>query len=74
MLTALCLFGSWSADVFSCLQTKCQPAQSAKIVITLAEKVSNSDAGMPGQRGRVFKRLPERELSSSAFLRFPSSL
>lgn len=59
MLTALCLFGSWSADVFSCLQTKCQPAQSAKIVITLAEKVSNSNAGMLRQRGRVFKRLPE---------------
>ena len=59
MLTALCLFGSWSADVFSCLQTKCQPAQSEKIVITLAEKVSNSDAGMLSQRGRVFKRLPE---------------
>ena len=74
MLTALCLLGSWSVEVFSCLQTKCQPAQSAKIVITLAEKVSNSDAGMSGQRGRVFKRLPERELSSSAFLRFPSSL
>ena len=59
MLTALCLFGSWSADVFSCLQTKCQPAQSAKIVITLAEKVSNSDAGIPSLRGRIFKRLPE---------------
>lgn len=59
MLTALCLFGSWSLEVFSCLQTKCQPAQSAKIVIMLAEKVSNSDAGMLNQRGRVFKRLPE---------------
>ena len=74
MLTALCLLGSWSVEVFSCLHTKCQPAQSAKIVITLAEKVSNSDAGMPCLRGRVFKRLPESYLSSSAFLRFPSSL
>lgn len=59
MLTVLCLFGSLSVEVFSCLQTKCQPAQSAKIVITLAEKVSNSDAGMLLQRGHVFKRLPE---------------
>ena len=74
MLTALCLFGSWLRDVFSCLHTKCQPAQSAIIVITLAETVSNSDAGMPCQRGDVFKRLTEWSVSASAFLRFPSSL